>query len=160
MVERMRSRISAAAFSVNVTATILDGSAPPSSNPRYVSTSLRVLPVPALAQMTVFFSSAMVKPPSGTGAGSRMFDSLAGPQDPVAAFPFEPFAPAHQCGHVVHRKRRYRWHAQLPEYLANAEADNGLPPAWIHQRGLRGQPATRKPVFEMNLSAASLSHLW
>src|SRR5215831_178655 len=53
---RIRSRISAAAFSVNVIATMRSGSTPCSSKSRYTSTSLRVLPVPALAQTTVFLS--------------------------------------------------------------------------------------------------------
>src|SRR5438552_885449 len=61
----MRSRISAAAFSVNVTATMRSGSTPRSSSSRYTSTSFRVLPVPALANTTVFFSRTIkpAKPP-------------------------------------------------------------------------------------------------
>src|SRR5438067_12992574 len=55
----MRSRISAAAFSVNVTATMRKGSTCRSSSSRYTSTSLRVFPVPALAQTTVFLSKVM-----------------------------------------------------------------------------------------------------
>src|SRR5437867_7120615 len=54
---RIRSRISAAARSVNVTATMRPGSMPRSKSSRYTSTSLRVFPVPALAHTTVLVSN-------------------------------------------------------------------------------------------------------
>src|SRR5213593_2762463 len=54
---RILSRISAAARSVNVTATIRPGSTPRSRSSKYTSTSLRVFPVPALAHTTVFRSN-------------------------------------------------------------------------------------------------------
>src|SRR5256712_1022336 len=57
---RILSRISAAARSVNVTATIRAGSTPRSRTSRYTSTSLRVFPVPALAHTTVFRSNAIL----------------------------------------------------------------------------------------------------
>src|SRR5262249_6518420 len=57
---RIRSRISAAARSVNVTATIRVGSTPRSRTSRYTSTSLRVFPVPALAHTTVLRSNAIL----------------------------------------------------------------------------------------------------
>src|SRR5881409_3725792 len=56
---RIRSRISAAARSVNVTATIRPGSTPRSRSSRYTSTSFRVFPVPALAHTTVFRSNVI-----------------------------------------------------------------------------------------------------
>src|SRR5437660_11276585 len=60
---RILSRISAAARSVNLTATIRSGSIPRSRSSRYTSTSLRVLPVPALAQTTVLTSIQTTEPP-------------------------------------------------------------------------------------------------
>src|SRR5438105_13385050 len=60
---RILSRISAAARSVNVTATMRSGSIPRSRSSRYTSTSLRVLPVPALAQTTVLTSIQTTEPP-------------------------------------------------------------------------------------------------
>src|SRR5213594_1044892 len=63
---RIRSRISAAARSVNVTATMRPGSMPRSKSSRYTSTSLRVFPVPALAHTTVLVSNGILTqdPPS------------------------------------------------------------------------------------------------
>src|SRR3990170_5559884 len=60
---RILSRISAAAFSVNVTATIRSGSIPPARRSRYTSTSFFVLPVPALANTTVLFAMVTAEPP-------------------------------------------------------------------------------------------------
>src|SRR5256885_14853789 len=56
---RILSRISAAARSVNVTATMRLGSTPRSRSSRYTSTSFRVFPVPALAHTTVFRSNVI-----------------------------------------------------------------------------------------------------
>src|ERR1700722_165556 len=57
----MRSRISAAAFSVKVTATIRSGSTPSASSSRYTSTSFRVFPVPALARTTVLVVKFIIR---------------------------------------------------------------------------------------------------
>src|SRR2546426_966541 len=115
---RILSRISAAAFSVNVTAAMRIGSMPCSISSRYISTSLRVLPVPALAQTTVlvlngiFVSRGFNSHTGGTTYDIHNRHRSAYPQGPDKAGPREPSPTAPQSVPAHRRTPFHRSHTK------------------------------------------------
>src|SRR5439155_11588476 len=107
---RILSRISAAARSVNVTATIRPGSTPRSRSSRYTSTSLRVFPVPALAHTTVFRSNDIFTYRRVcTIAGIHNRRSPAFRLDPGAVCHHQLFGPELRLSSAHHQKPFRQW---------------------------------------------------
>src|SRR5262249_21532356 len=124
--ERILSRISAAAFSVNVTATMHMGSTPRSSSSRYTSTSLRAFPVPALASTTVFISSGISLHTAGRAADNRTRRNPACLPGPGQAAHPGLCSTTFQSGSAPLQRQLYRARATQPDFLENEAEGTGL----------------------------------
>src|SRR5215475_14105767 len=123
MAPRIRSRISAAAFSVNVTATMRIGSTPDSRSSTYTSTSLCVFPVPALAQTTVLLSNAISLHTACTTGDTRSHYTPGGRPVRDAAGRLALWQQVSRSGLAVPQTLSHRWYAQQPECSASEAAD-------------------------------------
>src|SRR5215475_11397529 len=123
------------------------GSTPCSSNSRYTSTSFRVLPVPALAQTTVFLSKLMFHT-SDTICGTRNRYMIVCPLDRAPVFPRAPFASGHQSVAALLLTRPYRSSGQRPDYLENEAVNSGLRSRRLPERQARVRRDRHKREFE------------